>query len=652
MTYRREIDGLRAVALLPVIFYHAGFPLFSGAFVMLDVFFVISGYLISSLILKDLEKGTFSLVQFYERRARRILPALFFVMLCCIPFAWMWLMPLELTMFAKSLIAVCLFSSNFLFWKESGYFEPANELKPLLHTWSLAVEEQFYLIFPLLFLLAWKWKRKGLFLLILIASALSLATMQWGSLNSPDANYYLLPGRAWEFLLGMLITLVIQHVQRKAKELPQIASEIAALIGMTLLITSLFTFNKYEAFPSFFAFIPLIGTTLVILFATPKTFIGKLLCSPPLVGIGLISYSGYLWHQPLFAFARHALLREPEPWIFGLLILFNFILSYLSWKFVEQPFRVKTLFSRKRVFAFSAALSVLVISAGALGVVQRGFPNRLDGPVDFDELFSGVRQQELKAGTRFGGHFSVNSKTGETVDRFIEDWKTKVYPRLSRQNIKVAVFGSSHASNLSEALSANQIPNVTINGGGCSVDPNRVVDRSNHCKQLANAMKELLKSHTAIKYLVLVPGFVFDKKNSELDLISRGLDFWAGVEQQIILFSGRPTFFLLKQRLQRGEYPAAESELAEWSMRREVKDFLKKKNIHLVDSKQIFCGITPGCTFKLGNKLSFRSEDFLLWADGHHLSMKGREEFGRALIELDPLFKKIAEESKKTESNN
>ncbi|NBX77004.1 MAG: acyltransferase [Proteobacteria bacterium] len=146
MTYRKEIDGLRAVALLPVIFYHSKFALFSGAFVMLDVFFVISGYLISSLIIKELKAGSFSIARFYERRVRRILPVLFFVIAVCIPFAWMWLMPLELIQFSKSLVAVSLFSSNFLFWRESGYFEPVNELKPLLHTWSLGVEEQFYFL--------------------------------------------------------------------------------------------------------------------------------------------------------------------------------------------------------------------------------------------------------------------------------------------------------------------------------------------------------------------------------------------------------------------------------------------------------------------------------------------------------------------------
>ena len=156
MNYRREIDGLRALAVLPVILFHAGFETFSGGFVGVDVFFVISGYLITTIILAELEQGRFSIVNFYERRARRILPALFLVMLVCIPFAWIWLLPSDMKDFSQSLIAVAIFASNILFWRESGYFDTAAELKPLLHTWSLAVEEQYYVLFPLFLMLFWK----------------------------------------------------------------------------------------------------------------------------------------------------------------------------------------------------------------------------------------------------------------------------------------------------------------------------------------------------------------------------------------------------------------------------------------------------------------------------------------------------------------
>ena len=195
LTYRPEIDGLRAIAVLPVILFHAGFTTFSGGFVGVDVFFVISGYLITSIIVKDVTAGTFSFWEFYERRARRILPALFLIMLCCIPFAWMWMMPHELEAFSSSVVSVCLFASNFLFWQQSGYFDTASELKPLLHTWSLAVEEQYYIIFPIAVLLLWRLGRRNVIWSIAPLAILSLAFSEYASRYYPSANEDIRPTR-------------------------------------------------------------------------------------------------------------------------------------------------------------------------------------------------------------------------------------------------------------------------------------------------------------------------------------------------------------------------------------------------------------------------------------------------------------------------
>ncbi len=207
MKYRIEIDGLRALAVIPVIFFHAGFSFFNGGYVGVDIFFVISGYLITSIILNDLKKDKFSIINFYERRARRILPALFFVMLFCIPFAYFFLLPDEMVKFGRSLIAVSLFGSNFLFWQESGYFDLASELKPLLHTWSLAIEEQFYIFFPILFALIWKYFRSKVFISFLFLFFLSFFFMLIGETIKPNNMFffYMLPARGWEILSGALI---------------------------------------------------------------------------------------------------------------------------------------------------------------------------------------------------------------------------------------------------------------------------------------------------------------------------------------------------------------------------------------------------------------------------------------------------------------
>ena len=219
MQYRAEIDGLRALAVLPVVLFHAGFEWFSGGFVGVDVFFVISGYLITTIIISEMAEDKFSIVNFYERRARRILPALFFVMAVSIPFSWFLLTPIDLKDFGESLVAVSTFSSNFLFWKESDYFATAAELKPLLHTWSLAVEEQYYILFPIFLMLTWHLGLMKIVLLLMLIFGLSLSFAHWGTLNYPNAAFYLLPTRGWELLCGVFAAIYLQNFSREKTNL-------------------------------------------------------------------------------------------------------------------------------------------------------------------------------------------------------------------------------------------------------------------------------------------------------------------------------------------------------------------------------------------------------------------------------------------------
>ena len=207
MVYRKEIDGLRAIALIPVILFHADFEWFSGGFVGVDVFFVISGYLIASIILQEHEKGAFRISRFYERRARRILPALFFITLCCVPLAWLWMLPSQQRDFAQSMYSMVFFVSNLFFWDESGYFEAVSVAKPLLHTWSLAVEEQFYLFFPLLVILLWRSRHNFFIHSIAFLAIASLILSEYSSRHFPSANFYLIHTRAWELFLGVICAL-------------------------------------------------------------------------------------------------------------------------------------------------------------------------------------------------------------------------------------------------------------------------------------------------------------------------------------------------------------------------------------------------------------------------------------------------------------
>lgn len=379
MLYRREIDGLRAIAVLPVIFFHAGFEFFGGGFVGVDIFFVISGYLITTIILTEYEQGNFSIINFYDRRARRILPALFFVIICCIPFAWFWLLPSDMKDFSQSLIAVSIFASNFLFWHETGYFDSAAELKPLLHTWSLAVEEQYYIIFPILLKLLWQLGRRWILITLALVFVASLALAEWAVLAKPTAAFYLLPMRAWELLIGAFAAFYLLKKNRKIFE--KSTNEMGGWLGLGLIFYAIFFYNKATPFPSFYTLAPTIGTALVILFATNQTTAGKFLGNKVFVSIGLISYSAYLWHQPLFAFARHKSLGEPADIVFVFLALSTLILAYLSWRFVERPFRSKVKIKRLSIFRLAVFFSIILIMFGVLGNKSSGFKSRVSADI-------------------------------------------------------------------------------------------------------------------------------------------------------------------------------------------------------------------------------------------------------------------------------
>ena len=438
MEYRREIDGLRALAVIPVILFHAGFDTFSGGFVGVDVFFVISGYLITSIILAEREAGTFSLVDFYERRMRRILPALFFVMLACIPFAWFWLPPSDMKDFSESLIAVPIAVSNFLFWQRSGYFDTAAELKSLLHTWSLAVEEQYYLLFPTFLVLTWRLRRHWVIGILIVVALISLALAHWGALNRPQATFFLLPTRIWELLIGVFAAFHLfgrESTKIKSSDSSHLI-QFLGIFGLFLIVYSIFVFDKQTPFPSLYALIPTLGTAFIVLFATQQTIVGKILSSKVLVGLGLISYSVYLWHQPLFAFARHIALADPGRDVFILLILLAIAAAYLSWRFVERPFRNRSEVSRKTLLISTLFFTGFFVLLGLAGVLTRGFVDMRTNYMQKQILATVARSPQRK-----GCHTSgANYRKPENACQYYVP------------NGSWAVLGDSHAVELAYAL--------------------------------------------------------------------------------------------------------------------------------------------------------------------------------------------------------
>jgi len=372
--YRREIDGLRAVAVLPVILFHAGFSFWSGGYVGVDVFFVISGYLITTILIDERERGTYSVLGFYERRARRILPALFVVLVACIPFAWAWVPPYPFEDFARSLAFAAMFISNVHFLEHGGYFDLEADLRPLLHTWSLAIEEQYYLLFPLVLWALGRFRTRKFLLAFLALSLVSLGVAEWGWRNYPDQNFYFTPSRLWELLAGSLCAVLL------FRRAPTRNGWLAGL-GLAMILVSMVTFDAAIPFPSLYTLVPVGGTCLIILFAEARTLTARCLSLGPLVGIGLISYSAYLWHQPVLAFARIRFPGDLPDWGMAGLAAASLGLAWLSWRFVEQPVRGRAplvLPTRRGVLGAGAAGIVVLAVFGLWGKFGEGFPDRLD----------------------------------------------------------------------------------------------------------------------------------------------------------------------------------------------------------------------------------------------------------------------------------
>lgn len=377
MKYRPDIDGLRAIAVGAVVLYHAGLTSFGGGFVGVDIFFVISGYLISSILINDLNSGGISIIRFYVRRIRRIFPAFYFIVLTSGAVAWMTMLPGEFTRFGESVIAASLFVSNLYFFTESGYFDALAQSKPLLHTWSLAVEEQFYIVFPF-FLKFLKCDRKTRILVLAACAVFLFALCARETAINQKMAFYMAPFRGWEFLMGALIA-------DKAIPLPRsrVLIEFLAVAASGLLIWSIVTFSDQTPFPGFAAFAPCLGAAALIYTGTQApTMVGRLLGSPLPRGLGLISYSLYLWHWPIFVFAGVRGVAIGSPHSTAGLIALALLLSALSWRFVEQPFRRHDPAGGVRApFLAGWLVSAAVVCFGLVVVGTNGVPTRFSPQV-------------------------------------------------------------------------------------------------------------------------------------------------------------------------------------------------------------------------------------------------------------------------------
>lgn len=374
LPYRADIDGLRAIAVLVVIFYHAGISGFSGGYVGVDVFFVISGFLITSIILKEIHDGTFSIAGFYERRIRRVFPALFLVMFFVLLVGSYLFFPIAFKLLGESITTTTFFSSNILFWSQNGYFEPENFTKPLLHTWSLAVEEQYYIFYPLMLVALHRFSSKRYLPWLLGTGLLSLIACIYGVNVHQRATFYMFPTRAWEFLFGSILSLDVLPKLRTS-----LLRNLLAFLGLSLFAYATIFFSSSTMFPGSAALVPAVASTLLIYSGMDgESVISRLLSTKLLVSIGLISYSLYLWHWPIISFARFLIFRNLYPYEIIEILFLCFVCSILSYHFIERPFRNDhPIFAeRKQLFAFALTVMVVAASIGVVIYLQKGMAYR------------------------------------------------------------------------------------------------------------------------------------------------------------------------------------------------------------------------------------------------------------------------------------
>jgi peptidoglycan/LPS O-acetylase OafA/YrhL len=430
MKYRPEIDGLRAIAVSSVALFHARITFIPGGFVGVDIFFVISGYLITSIIYGQMSSGTFSFSDFYWRRFRRILPAFYFMALVVTIVSYWILDPILFSDLGDSLWSASIFSSNIFFWTEAGYFQKAAELKPLLHTWSLGVEEQYYIIMPLMILFVLRYRRKNLFAALCLVGIVSFSLSVWGVANKPVATFYLLPTRLWELLLGSLLAV-------RTPRLPKNMTIVHLLqwSGIGLLILPSFLYSETTSFPGPSALLPCVGTVLVIWSTEGRSSaLTKILSLKPVNLVGKLSYSFYLWHWPILVLAEYYAIEALSVGERMSLLLLGFGVSWISWSCVERPFRENLVFFRRsRTLTLSFVTIIAFLAGGLFLSASDGLSWRFDA--DLSKIIAAADDKSELYGTDCVNPRYVDAAVSQLC----------IIGDQDPENIRFVLWGDSHA---------------------------------------------------------------------------------------------------------------------------------------------------------------------------------------------------------------
>jgi len=623
-SYRPDIDGLRAVAILLVLIYHC-FPNFLKAgFIGVDIFFVISGYLISHIVFKNLEKNTFSFKEFYLRRIKRIFPVLIIVLISCLVFGWFFLYPEEYQELATQSSSSAIFLGNFELLRESGYFDNAAETKPLLHLWSLSIEEQFYIFWPLLLFLSFKKKYNFLLITCSIAILSFLANILIIK-NHPDAAFYLPICRFWEIMIGGVLAYLQLH-QKQLNPKNLLISFILkpnnskAIAGFLLIVLSLFLIDRHQQFPGYLALLPCFGAFLIIASGSQSWINRHLLANKLMVGIGLISYPLYLWHWPLISFATIIKGKSPRPELLAGLMFLSFILAYLSYKFIETP--IRTTKKVKKTIMILISIVVIIFISGVVIIKMKGIEGRTNS------------KKHLLIRTMNRGQ-----ATDQDCLSKYREIKDTTYCRISGAGTKkIFIIGDSHSQAIfngySQTLNSTNYQLTQIANSGC---PFYTPNKDSDGKPIANG-QDIASCN---KFFYQVIGIILKEKPAKILFANNGwvyrqADFEAGMEATlrmipqeipIIYFRQIPKLpFSTLSCISRS--PSQELELKPCSFPKQlytqqITNYLPIIN-RLVKTYPNFTSLDSSdaiCDSKLC--FGFSNQEFLYSRDGAHLSVSG-----------------------------
>ena len=615
MRYRPDIDGLRAVAVVPVILFHTGVEVFSGGYVGVDVFFVISGYVITESLLNDLRENRFSILSFYERRVRRIFPALFVTIAASWIAAYFMFLPDAMKSFSQSVAATSAFVSNVYFWKTSGYFQESALTMPLLHTWSLSIEEQYYIFIPVILYLCYRFVRQPWAFIFLPATLASLALSIIALGSAPTATFFLLPTRAWELLIGALLALM---------PLPPLSStrsaQFLSAAGLAAIAYAIFAFTDETAFPGANALFPCLGAAALIYAGRDQApLLSRLLSTAPVVFIGKISYSLYLVHWPLIVFTRYYLLRPPTPLEIVLLTLASLVLATLSWRFIEQPFRRRSVGLGQWVVP-RRGLAAMIVAAlvGAVGWQTSGFAARYPNYVE--KIEDG--RSEWKVGSCFF-----------EPDQPWTSWTIENCQRTNGAGELVLLWGDSYASHyipgLLRSAEARNRRLVQYTSAGCPPILGYASMARPHCHDFnQNALAIIRDFH--IKKVILAAHWSQSLRHG-LGGLQETLDAIAKLDSKVVVVGQSPEFPVSATVLnfrQIGNRAGATA-LAQTATDPTVNDRLRE-----MAGKDSF--IDPLTTWCNGELCPYKKGNDLYYFDEGHLTTVGSAEavrtyFDRAL---------------------